>query len=92
MNKNILAGIIWIFLILTFVTGKANAQQKEEIDGVAAIVGRNIILISDIENQYMNYKLQGGIYGTETQMKCRILEDMLFQNLLAEPACGTGGS
>ncbi len=86
MNKNILAGIIWIFLILTFVTGKANAQQKEEIDGVAAIVGRNIILISDIENQYMNYKLQGGIYGTETQMKCRILEDMLFQNLLVAQA------
>ncbi len=86
MSKNILSGIIWIFLILTFVSSEANAQQKEEIDGVAAVVGRNIILVSDIENQYINYKLQGGIYGSESQMKCRILEDMLFQNLLVAQA------
>lgn len=87
MNKNILAGIFLVAFLLTNGLQRINAQEKHEIDGVAAIVGRNIILVSDIENQYLNYKLQGGgIMGSPEQAKCRILEDMLFQNLLVAQA------
>ncbi len=78
-------GVLAIFLSLSTQT-LAQEKKKKEIDGVAAIVGRNIVLVSDIENQYLNYRLQSGFSGSASEMKCRILEDMLFQNLLVAQA------
>jgi peptidyl-prolyl cis-trans isomerase SurA len=66
---------------------KVDSQEKKEvIDKVVAIVGKNIILLSDIENQYLNYKLQGELSGSPEEMKCSIFEDLLFQNLLVAEA------
>ncbi len=88
MNKTnkhlsaILAAALTLLLNLSVV----RAQQPQVIDQVAAVVGRNIILESDIENQYLNYRLQGSIKGSEQEVKCSILEDMLFQKLLVAQA------
>ena len=89
MNKEMRNRVLGLLVVLILVTGVLNAQdngKKVEVDGVAAIVGKNIILLSDIENQYLNYRAQGEISGSEKDMKCRILEDMLFQNLLVAQA------
>ncbi|MCK9203999.1 MAG: peptidylprolyl isomerase [Bacteroidales bacterium] len=60
------------------------AQVKADsiLDGIVAIVGGNVILKSDIENQYIQIRSQGNIQGTATGLKCQILESLLFQKLL----------
>lgn len=60
----------------------AQTQQDTIIDGVVAVVGGNVILKSDIENQYLQIRSQGNILGTAPKLKCQILESMLFQKLL----------
>lgn len=64
----------------------ANAQQAQVIDKVVAVVGKNIILQSDIEEQYTQYRLQGGIKGSATSIRCEILEDLLFRKLMLNQA------
>jgi len=77
--------ILSLILLVTTVLA-AKAQEPQVIDQVAAVVGRNIILQSDIENQYINYRLQGAIKGSGPEVRCSIVEDMLFQKLLVAQA------
>lgn len=62
------------------------AQQPAVIDEVVAVVGKNIILQSDIENQYIQMRLQRGVSGTAEAIRCQILEDLLFQKLMLNQA------
>jgi len=63
----------------------ANAQDKGElIDKVVAVVGNEIVLLSEIESQALQYKEQGMNVG-QTE-KGQILEDLLFQKLLVHHA------
>jgi len=70
-----------ILLVIIFFT--VNAQKT--LDGVAAIVGEKIVLYSAIEGQAQQMKAQGYV-GDETQLKCQIFEDLLYQKLLAYQA------
>lgn len=74
--------ITLLFAILSIMPAIA---QEKMIDEVAAVVGDNIILFSDIESQYMQYRMQGKIAGGSA-IRCQILEDMLFQKLLLHQA------
>lgn len=66
---------------------ETNTESDEYIiDQIVAIVGNNIILESDIQNQYLNYKMQGGIAGSISQVKCNIMEDVMFQKLMVAQA------
>ena len=78
----------FILLIGFSSVSLAIAQDQEDmvIDQVVAVVGKSIILESDIQNQYLNYRMQGGISGSATEMKCRILEEVLFQKLMVTQA------
>lgn len=62
------------------------AQESQVIDRIVAVVGQNIILQSDIENQYLQYRLQGGIKGSASTIRCDILEDLMFQKLMLNQA------
>jgi len=79
--------LILIALIALF-QNRVSAQTDRDtiVDGLVAIVGGNIIMKSDIENQYLQYRSQGNITGTATKVKCQILENMLFQKLLLHQA------
>ncbi|MEJ2595200.1 MAG: peptidylprolyl isomerase [bacterium] len=81
--------VLWLALLI-ILTGlpstEACSQEEQIIDQVVAVVGRNIILESDIENQYLNYRMQGGISGNATDIRCRILEDVLVQKLMVTQA------
>jgi peptidyl-prolyl cis-trans isomerase SurA len=70
---------------LWFTTFRGLAQDSI-IDAVVAIVGGNVILKSDIENQYLQYRSQGNISGSSSTVKCQIMENMLFQKLLYHQA------
>lgn len=65
------------------LTGKPKGKV---IDEVVSVVGNTLILQSDVENQYLNYRMQGSIEGTEKDMKCKILESLLYQKLMVAQA------
>ena len=71
------------FIIICFSTAYA---QQQVIDKIVAVVGKNIIMQSDIEEQYMQYRLQGGIKGSASSIRCEILEDLLFRKLMLNQA------
>jgi peptidyl-prolyl cis-trans isomerase SurA len=77
-----------LITLLGIFASTSNAQSKKDsiIDGIVAIVGGNVILISDIENQYMQVRSQGNIAGTAPKVKCQIFESLLFQKLLLHEA------
>lgn len=76
------------FLIISclFVLSPLKAQESQVIDRIVAVVGQNIILQSDIETQYLQYRLQGGIKGSASTIRCEILEDLMFQKLMLNQA------
>ena len=79
MNKN-----MKFVLILTFILGffsiKLNAQLKsgDLVDGIAAVVGDEIILESDIEDQ-ANYTKQ---QGADVSNRCEFLEGIISNKLM----------
>lgn len=75
-----------VLLSFLFIVPVSQAQDSMVIDQVVAVVGRNIILQSDVENQYIQYRLQRGISGTADEIRCQILEDLLFQKLMLNQA------
>lgn len=87
ISKIFIISIAILFSGLSFVTVAFSQEQEEMvIDQVVAVVGRSIILESDLQNQYLNYRMQGGISGSASDIKCRILEDVLFQKLMVTQA------
>ncbi len=63
----------------------AQDGKKTVIDKVVAIVGENSILYSDIENQYLQYIMQGNIENSQ-EVRCQIFEEILFGKLLLNQA------
>ena len=78
----------WIIIALMLLVLPIMAQnrQPQVIDKVVAVVGKNIILQSDIENQYIQYRLQGMAEGTGQEVRGRILEELLLQKLMLNQA------
>ncbi len=72
-------------MLLAFPTMAQN-REPQVVDKVVAVVGKNIILQSDIENQYIQYRLQGMAEGTGKEVRARILEDLLLQKLMLNQA------
>lgn len=73
-------------MLLLALPAWAQNRQPQVVDKVVAVVGKNIILQSDIENQYLQYRLDGETTGTAQSMRCEILRDMLFQKLMLNQA------
>lgn len=74
------------FLFLAMLPFLCNAQETQVIDQVVAVVGKNIVMLSDIENQYVQYNLQGGFQGSPNDMRCAIFEELMFQKLMLNQA------
>ena len=80
--RKLIVGLI----LLLGISWSVSAQKPEVIDQVVAIVGQNIILESDIENQYYQYRMQTGSISGGSSVRCQYLEGLLFQNLLLNQA------
>ena len=78
----------WIIIVFTLLALPMMAQnrQPQVVDKVVAVVGKNIILQSDIENQYIQYRLQGMAEGTAKEVRAHILEELLLQKLMLNQA------
>ena len=83
-DNKVLGFFVALFFVFMMVPSKA--QEPQVIDRVVAVVGQNIILQSDIEAQYMQFRLQGGIKGSASSIRCEILEDLMFQKLMLNQA------
>jgi peptidyl-prolyl cis-trans isomerase SurA len=58
--------------------------QDKTVDQIVSVVGKNIILKSDIESMFQQQQAQG--ITTEGDMKCEILENLLVEKLLLAEA------
>jgi peptidyl-prolyl cis-trans isomerase SurA len=74
-----------VLLFALLISPALIRAQEQIIDEVVAVVGANYILQSDIEAQYIQYRMQGAIKDARAT-RCAILEDMLFQKLLLNQA------
>lgn len=76
----------FLFIPLLVVSFGVLAQPtgKNSIDKIAAQIGENIILQSDIEAQKAQAKEAG--YSLTSQTDCDMLEELMFQNLLLNQA------
>jgi len=75
--------LVAIALVCLFLDSYAQ-NKKHNIDKVAAVVGNNIILLSDINQEYTQYLYQGN--PPNESIKCRILQNTLTQKLLKQQA------
>ena len=57
------------------------AQRETRVDGVAAIVGKNIVKYSDIERSYAQMRMRVGVENSFAN-RCAILENMILNQLL----------
>lgn len=72
---------LFLFLVIALTNKEAKSQ---EIDKVVAVVGGNVILKSEIENQYAQYLAQGN--PADVGIKCYFLQQLLTQKLLSQQA------
>lgn len=73
MMKAKITGIICIFLCSILV-----AQEGVLVDGVIAVIGKNPVLLSELETQINQMVMMGE--EQNTQLRCRVLDELLLQN------------
>lgn len=81
-NINNMKNTLIILFILLSIT--LNAQQKIKIDGVAAVVGKNVVLNSDIAK--FKEEVAQRSSGKVTISDCEVLDEIMTQKLLAHHA------
>ena len=83
-NKYTTILLLSIAVINILSTSRLSAQNNV-IDKIIAVVGENEILFSDVENQYMQYKMQNYTSNSDA-VRCHLFEEMLFAKLLLNQA------
>lgn len=75
-----------VFLAATALLGIClnSFAQKHTIDKVAAVVGNNPILLSELNQQYTQYLYQGN--PANVDIRCKILQQTLTEKLLKQQA------
>lgn len=75
---------ITIFAVLMMLAGNSAAGQ-EVVESIVAIVGNEVIYLSDLEGQMMQRKAEKD-QTPDDIMRCQILEDQLIQKLFLDQA------
>jgi len=86
MKKIYYQSLVMLLLLMPMAIHAQDDIQGTMIDEVVAVVGKHYVLHSDIENQYLQLRMQGGIDGSEPTVKCRIMENLLFEKLMLHQA------
>lgn len=73
-----------VVFVLSMCLAMAGFSQTKLVDKVIAVVGNEIVLLSDLENQYL--QAGGSKGGDEREMKCMLLEEILLHKLLVNQA------
>ncbi len=90
ISKILLSFFLSVMLAISAISQETQSlteiDDTQILDQVVAVVGKNIILKSDIETQYLQYRMQGYIEGSSRSIRCDILKDLIFQKLLLNQA------
>ncbi len=78
MNKSI------FFLLALFLVAQTALAQRQVIDKVVAMVGGEIVLLSEVEEQYSLIKAQNP--NVEEGLRCEIMNQLLTAKLLVNQA------
>ena len=81
MNKTIKTLLCLGILLASASFAPLRAQDGTLVDGVAAVVGRNIIKYSDIERSYAQMRMKVGV-DNEFSNRCALLENLILAQLL----------
>lgn len=87
--KNFAVRILFVVCILNLNTGFAQQTDTNDyqiIDGVIAVVGRNMIKESELETSFLQAKSQVGIMEDAFDTRCNIFESMLINKLMLHQA------
>lgn len=79
--NSIVRPVLVLTLLLAFAGSLRAQQDPSVIDGVAAVVGKNIIKYSDIENAFIQVRLKQGLDNAQ-ENRCKIMENYLLSKLL----------
>lgn len=77
---------LFFTLILACMVLTLPAQEKIVVDGILSVVGREIIMRSDLEKAYMEYTSQLVDVDDMESLKCEVLENMLMRKLFLHQA------
>ena len=77
--------IISALVMLTFLTGWGQ-NGGTSIDGIVAVIGKSIIMRSDLEKHFMDYKAQFKTIENPDEVYCSILENLVFNKLMVNQA------
>lgn len=83
--KKILKLSSLLALFVSFGFNYIIAQEEQVIDKVVAVIGEQIILLSDIERQKLQTERETGM-ALPDNIHCQIFEELLFQGLLLHQA------
>lgn len=75
-----------IVLALTLLIGYASAQNKNVVDKIIAVVGEEIVLKSDIENEILHLRQSEGGFIENADTRALLLERLLINKLLLAQA------
>lgn len=78
--------IITITLVmLAFLSGWGQ-NEGTSIDGIVAVIGKSIIMRSDLEKHFIDYKAQFKTVEDPDEVYCSILENLIFNKLMVNQA------
>ncbi|NTU59223.1 MAG: peptidylprolyl isomerase [Chlorobiaceae bacterium] len=75
-----------LFSAATIVTSCFNGSYAQSPDGIVAVVGREIILKSDVDEQELMFKMQYPEAKRDPQVRKRLVENMIDQKILLTKA------
>ncbi len=79
MKKTLIIAAVSLFAVCHLPA--TAAAQDDIVDGVAAVVGRNIIKYSDVERSYAQIRLRQGAADAFNN-RCAVLENLILSQLL----------
>jgi len=76
---------VFLFCIL-FLISFFSVKAQIPIDGIIAIIGKDIILQSDLEKSYAEYAAQFAVQDEDKEEKCIVFEHLVFTKLMLHQA------
>ena len=70
---------------MSFLTGWGQ-NGGTSIDGIVAVIGKSIIMRSDLEKHFIDYKTQFKTIEDPDEVYCTILENLIFNKLMVNQA------
>jgi peptidyl-prolyl cis-trans isomerase SurA len=84
MSRNNPFAALRIAACIILIVGGSLRLHAQELDKVISIVGEDVVLLSDVENQYAYFIANGQV--DDGTLRCQILEKLIIEKLLLNKA------